>query len=146
MPTAARLIAAFAFGAVAFFAANGFIPLMPDGVQLGWFIPVSVLVGMWSGWSVMGRLAGRGYSASAGSGVRTSLNLVFWCLVIFSLTEMIENSIRLRYEGPAQAIIAAFGLALDNLRLMLVPDIVAILVIGGILAGMLVEWTAARWS
>ena len=147
MPTAAKLIAAFAFAMVAFFAANSVIPHLREGTQIGNFLPMSMAVGVIVGWRVSGTLAGKGSYTAAGAGLRTSILLVFWVLVIIALTEMTRNSIKLRYNGPADAVVSAFGIAAEYLQLIVfIPEVMAILLIGGILAAMLVEWTARRWS
>lgn len=146
MPTAAKLFGALAFAAIAFFAANAVVPLLPEGAQLGSFIPISTIVGALSGWFVAGPLSGRGYKASFGNGMRAALSIVFWCLAIFAVDEMVNNAIRHRYDGPMSAIVGAFEIALDFAKMILVPDVVGILVIGGMLGGAFVEWVARRWS
>lgn len=145
MPTAAKLFAAVAFAAVAFFAAEAIKPLMPEGTQFGLFSPICALVGALCGWIVMGPLAGRGYYAAAGSGLRTSITVVFWCLVIFALEEMVQESMRLRYDGPMDALVGAFEIAARHVKTMAAVDVLGILLVGGILAGVFAEWGSKRW-
>ena len=145
MPTAPRLFGAFGFALVAMFAANAIIPLMPDGTQFGFFVPVTMVIGALSGWRVMGRLAGRGYYAALGSGVRTSITIVFFGLCVFSITQMLSNSINGRYDGPASAMTGTFEIAAEYALTMVDPQVIGILLIGGFLAAALSEWSAHRW-
>ena len=45
MPTAAKLAAAVAFALVALLTAQLFIPYLPEGMQLGWFRPITAAIG-----------------------------------------------------------------------------------------------------
>ncbi len=78
MPTAPKLVAALIFAAIGFFTAEFYKPQMPEGTQFGQFSVICARIGAICGWRVMGNLAGRGYSASMGLGIRTSVTyLVF---------------------------------------------------------------------
>lgn len=145
MPTAAKLVAALVFALIGFLAAEIFKPQMPEGTQFGWFSPICAGIGLLCGWIIMGSLAGRGLRVALGSGVRTAVTVAFWALIGFSIYEMLLRSTRLRYDGPMEAVLAAFDLALDYGRLMLVPDVLAVLLVGGALGGALVEWAARQW-
>ena len=92
MPTAAKLSAAAVFAIVALIAAQLYIPLLPEGSSIKYFREVSTVVGLLSGWFVMGRVAGRGYSDAIGSGLRTSVTILFWVLLIFGSVTMIRKS------------------------------------------------------
>lgn len=146
MPTAAKLFAALAFAAVGFFAAEAFKPALPEGTQFGFFTEICAALGALCGWRISGALAGKGYYASSGYGVRTSVTIVFWALLGFSIYEMVLRSMKLRYDGPFEAVVAVFDLAYGYLLLMGRSDFLIILVAGGILGGMLTEWASRRWS
>lgn len=145
MPTAAKLFAAVAFAIVGYLAAEAFKPAMPEGTQFGVFGLVCAGIGALCGWFIMGRLAGLGYYAASGFGARTSVTLVFWALLAFSLREMILRSTKLRYDGPMEALTAALALMLEYGRLMLTPEVLGTLLVGGLLGGVLTEWAAKRW-
>lgn len=145
MPTAAKLFAALAFAVTGFLAAEMFKPGMPDGTQFGHFSLLVAAIGGLTGWMVMGGLAGKGYAAAAGSGLRTSVTVVFWALLAFSLREMIILSTKMRYDGPMDAIIGVFSLMMEYGELVLQPAVLVALVAGGMLGGMLAEWAGRRW-
>ena len=146
MPTAAKLVAAFSFAFLAFMAAEIFKPHMPDGTQFGAFSPVSALIGLLAGWKVMGAMAGQGWVQAINNGVRTSLTIVVLALVIFSIEEMIQVAMRKLYDGPGDAILGAFKLAADFSMMLLAPDMLILLLVGGALGGLFTEWTARRWK
>ncbi|NUB45158.1 TrgA family protein [Fertoebacter nigrum] len=145
MPTAAKLVAAIVFAALGFMAAELFKPAMPEGTQFGLFSPICAGIGLLCGWIVMGPLAGRGTWAAMGSGVRTAATIAFWALLGFSIYEMVLRSMKLRYDGPMEAVLAVFDLMLERGRLMLMPDLLGLLLLGGLLGGVLVEWAGRRW-
>ncbi len=147
MPTAARLFAALGFAAIAFFASESFIRELPEGTNAGWFSQINALLGAVSGWSVMGRLAGRGYGPAVTSGARTTATFVFYALVGHGLYEMIRMSMKLRYGGPGEAVLGFFDIVLEYGQILITSwPVMAILLIGGTLAAWLSEWAAARWS
>lgn len=145
MPTAAKLFAAAAFAAVGFFTAEVFKPHMPEGTQFGYFSYVSALIGLVSGWRVLGPEAGRGMWLSANAGLRAAVAALVLALIIFSTEEMIVLAFRKSYHGPLEAIIGAIGLGVDFVQRMFVPDVLLVLFGGGALAGCLSEWAARRW-
>ncbi len=146
MPTAARLVAALAFAVVAFAAARAYVPLLPEGTQVRLFAPVAALIGAATGWWVMGPLAGRGWGAAIGFGMRSAATAVFWAALLFSGREMILRSINRRYGGPMEAVVGTFDIALDYVRLLVSdPRVPAVLVLGGALGGLMAEVAARRW-
>lgn len=146
MPTAAKLFAGFAFAVLAFFAAEIFKPHMPAGTQFGYFSFVAPLIGLVAGWRVMGPEAGRGNWRAVNSGVKTAAVMVGLALLIFSTYEMFLRAFRPEYKGPMEAVVAIFAIGVDYLSALLAWDVIAVLVVGGALAGLLSEWAARRWK
>lgn len=146
MPTAAKLFAAFAFAVLGFFTAEIFKPHMPEGTQFGYFSFISALIGLVAGWRVMGPEAGRGNWQAVNSGLKTSAVMVGLALIIFSTYEMFLLAFRPAYKGPMEAIVGIFELAIDFLLRMIAWDVIAVLIFGGALAGLLSEWAARRWK
>ncbi len=142
MPTLAKLVAAVAFCAVAWVAAWFYRAGMPPGAQAGWLAPVAAAIGAVIGWFVMGRLVGEGYRAALGSGLRTSVTLVVWCLLVFDTALMLRKAVRMRYDGPMEAVTDIFRLSLDSAQLLLLPGVLATLLLGGLAGGVAAE--AAR--
>ncbi|MFN3938352.1 MAG: TrgA family protein [Gemmobacter sp.] len=145
MPTAAKLVAALCFAAVAFFAAEMYKNAAPPETQWGRFTIIATAVGALIGWSVMGGLVGRGYYRAAGYGIRTSATIVFWLILGFSIYEMVLRSARRQYDGVFNAIEGTFDIILVNGATLLRPEPLIVLVIGGILGGMCAEWANRQW-
>lgn len=146
MPTAAKLVAAIGFAILGYVAAELVKTHMPPGTQFGVFSLVCGAIGLLCGWLVMGNLAGDGWVKASGYGIRVSATLVFWALLLFSIYEMIRRATKLRYDGPMEAITAVFAIGIDYGRVLVVPDVLAVLLIGGAVIGTVVEWSARRWS
>ncbi|MGB8622384.1 MAG: TrgA family protein [Paracoccaceae bacterium] len=147
MPTAARLFAAIGFALVAFFASESFIFVLPEGTNPGPFSEINAALGALAGWRVMGRLAGKGNVAAVTTGFRTTVTMVVFALVLHSLYEMIRLSMKLRYDGPGEAITEFFQMLMDyGLMIVTSVPVVLILLIGGTLAAWLTEWAARRWN
>jgi hypothetical protein len=145
MPTAAKLAAAVAFAFVALLTAQLYIPQLPKGTQLGYFRPITTAIGFAVGWFVMGPLAGRGYRAAAETGIRSSATVVFWALFGFSIYIMVDRSMKMMYDGPMEAVLGVFQLMFEYGKKMLVPEVIASVLIGGLLGGYFTEWAGKRW-
>ena len=146
MPTAAKLIAAVVFAIVALIAAITFVPHMPEGSQIGLFRELTAVIGFLVGWFVMGDLVGKGYGEAAGSGLRTSVTVVFFTLLGFSIYLMVKRSYKMVYDGPMDAVLGGFQLMMEYGQMMLVPDVLGVLAVGGALGGVVTEWAGRRWS
>lgn len=145
MPTASKLVGAVLFFGVAYVAALGVLDTLPEGTPARFF-PISIaLIGLWQGWMVAGTRAGSGMRAAMGTGLRTSCQIAFFGLLLHALRTMFIRSANLRYDGPGEATIAAMELFLQYLIQSLTVPIWGMLIGGGILAGILVEWSARRW-
>lgn len=145
MPTAAKLFAAIAFAAVGFLAAEAYKPLLSEGTQFGWFSEICAGIGALCGWRIMGQFAGQGALNAMGVGMRVALTIVFWAVLGFAIHEMILTSMKLRYDGPMEAVLAVFDIMLEKALLLVDARMIAVVLLGGILGGWLAEFAAKRW-
>lgn len=145
MPTAAKLVAALFFAALAWFTADLIKPLLPEGTAVGMFSPVSAAFGLIVGWTFTGKRIGRALGGGFGIGLTSSILLVFWVLLAFSGSEMIQHSLSKRYDGPVEALKSMMAIAVENLQMAAVPQVIGALVIGGLIGGWLTERAARRW-
>lgn len=147
MPTAAKLVAALLFAALAWFASDALVPSFPEGTDLGAFAYVNAGIAALAGWLVMGRLAGAGYAVAVTSGVRTTAVFVFYALLFHAVYEMLRQSVRMRFDDTFEALQGMIAL-MGKYGLIVVTSPVAmgILLIGGVAAGLVVEFAARRWN
>jgi hypothetical protein len=145
MPTAAKLTAGILWGALAWYVSNLMAPLFPEGTNLGWFAEFNAAIGVLCGWNVAGSRAKTTWSEAVGYGITATVALVFWCLFLHSLNEMIAYALRKLYDGPVEALIGVFAIMLDHTNLLLNPQVMATLIGGGILSGFVTEWVGRRF-
>jgi hypothetical protein len=141
MPTAAKLISALAFAALGWFLADLYVPGLEGAPNVGRVREICAAIGAICGWKVMGNLVGQGMGLAAGSGLRTSVTMAFFCFLGFSTYEMVLESTKMVYDGPMEALLGIFEIMVEYLKVALTPAFLGTLVVGGVLAGMLGEWT-----
>lgn len=146
MPTAAKLAAAVLFAALGWAAAEAYKLGVPERTVWGQFSAISAGIGLLCGWFVMGGLAGQGYRAAIGYGLRTAVTMVFWIMVAMSTWLMILRSMSLRYDGPMEAVVGIFDLMIENAQPLATVAVIATLTAGGMLGGALTEWVGRRWK
>lgn len=144
MPTAARLIAAFAFALVGFFTAETYKPGLPGDTIWGHFTAISSLIGALCGWFSAGKYAGGGYKDAITNGFRTSAIMLFYGMIVFAVIEMLKRSMRHAYDGIFDAVLGTFDIILFYGAALLNPEPLIALFIGGQLAAYLTEWTKRR--
>lgn len=145
MPTAARLVAAMCLALIAFIVSGQIIPLMPEGTDFGYFSIINVTLGVLTGWIIMGKRAGQGSTAAINNGFTGVIALLFWGLFVQGTYEMVRQSLRHRYDGPFEALLAIGKIGGDYAIVILVPTVIATLLVGGILAGFATEYAAKKW-
>lgn len=145
MPTAAKLFAAVALALAGFFTGALVLQYLP-GVAWGGRLPLTAAsIGLLLGWQVIGRSVGRGMWLSAQAGMRAAVYLVILVLFFLGTLQMIRWSVRMRYDGPFEALTDIVGQGLDMGAAALRPDVVIVLFLGGALAGIASEWAHRRW-
>jgi hypothetical protein len=147
MPTAAKLVAAVVFAAVGWLAANAHVPALGDNPDVGGFREITAFLGLVIGWRVMGGLAGNGYAEAIGSGLRTSVTIVFFALLIFGTYLMITRAMTTNAYGssPMSAVLGAFEIMMDQGKKMLSVGVLGVLILGGAAGGVAAEWAKRRW-
>ncbi|MEM6577981.1 MAG: TrgA family protein [Pseudomonadota bacterium] len=146
MPTTGKGVAAILLAIVAWFASEMYRPLMPEGTDFGWFNEVNVVLAILSGWIVIGTRLNRSYSDAIGAGLTGVAALVFWAVMLQAFNEMLRLALERRYDGPVEALVAVFELALDYAVNLLHAPLLILLIGGGIVIGIICEFTARRFS
>ena len=145
MPTAAKLIGAVLFAALAWFVSIRIIETMPEPGGTELLAPLNAVVGAVMGWRVMGRRAGDGFVAAIGYGLTTVFAITFWCLLLWSAYEMVERSVRGRYNGPGDALVGMGDLMIGYSAMIVTPSVVGAIVFGSLVCGLITEYFSHRW-
>lgn len=138
-------MAAISFAVVGFITALAYIPNMPEAGRAGSLPMMVAVLGAIVGWRVMGTSVGKGYFRAIGSGWKTIVVLVFFALLFSAIYEMLQLSVRMRYDGPLDAILDVFQRMMDRSVPLLTVPVLGAMVIGGAIAGMLTENASRRW-
>lgn len=147
MPTAAHLVAAICYAAVAFFASESFTTLLPDGTDTAFFSELNAAFGALAGWRVNGRQAGRGMGPAVSVALITVVTMLFYMLVFHALYQMIQNALDLKYSDTMTAVVGMFQLAGEYAVMIATSgEVVGILAVGGLLAAWATEVAKRRWS
>lgn len=146
MPTGAKLMAAASFAVVGWILANFYALNIPDATAVGPIREVAALVGVIIGWTVMGPSAGNGYVEAAGSGVKTAVVLAVAALFLLALGEMLDNSVKMRYDGAMDAILDVFQTMVRRSEALLSFGVFGTILLGGIIGGLLTENAGRRWK
>lgn len=145
MPTASRLVAALCLLVVAFLVSSMIIENGEEGKDYGYFTYVNMLLGVICGWVIMGKRAGRGWTAGVNNGLTGVVSLVFWGLFVQGTYEMFSQAMRHRFGGPFEALLAIFQLGVGYGEELLAPEILWTLAIGAVVTGLLTEIAFRRW-
>lgn len=146
MPTMGRLTGAILFGFLAWYTSALVVPLFPENTNLGRFKELNTFLGLYAGWTVAGSRAGKGYIASFSYGLTASAALLVMALFFNSFVVMIEKSLRKLYTDPGQAVTAVFELFVEYGAIVLTPEIILTLVIGGFANGLVTEFLQRKFG
>ena len=146
MPTGAKLMAAVSFAVVGFIMANYYAMNMPDATAAGPIREGAAVVGAVIGWMVMGPTVGKGYVEAAGSGIKTAVILAVAALFLLALREMLDSSIKMRYDTALDAILDVFQTMAQRSYGLLSLGVIGTILVGGIVAGLLTENAGRRWK
>ncbi|NOD63529.1 MULTISPECIES: TrgA family protein [unclassified Ruegeria] len=145
MPTASRLVAALCLVVLAFIVSGMIIDNGEEGKDYGYFTYVNMALGAVCGWTIMGKRAGRGWTAGINNGLTGVASLVFWALFVQGCYEMFRLAMRNRYGGPFEAVLAIFKIGVDYGKLLITPEILLAFAIGSVVAGLATEQAHRQW-
>ncbi|NDV51821.1 MULTISPECIES: TrgA family protein [Roseobacteraceae] len=146
MTTAARLVAALCLAFLAFVGSRYIMTrVMPETTAFGGFLWLNLLLGLTAGWRILGTRVGRGMANGISAGITATAMLVLWGILAQAIYEMFRLAMRHRYDGPAEAFVAIFDLALDFGAHLLDGGFIGLMVLGAVLSGALAELAARNW-
>ncbi|NOD29763.1 TrgA family protein [Ruegeria atlantica] len=145
MPTASRLVAAVCLVVLAFLVSGMVIDNGEEGKDYGYFTYVNMALGAICGWKIMGKRAGRGWTAGINNGLTGVASLLFWALFVQGCYRMFDLAMRNRYGGPFEAVMAIFSIGIDYGKQLIYPEILVALAIGAVVAGLATEQASRKW-
>jgi len=145
MPTAAKLVAALLMAGLGYAAAWVIEPRLPEATRTAYMAEIAAFFGLVVGWRFLGARAGRGWVNALGFGLTAAVLMTLISVFAFAFYEMIRRSLRLAYDGPVEALEDTVRIAVDYAVFPLAPDIAALLLIGGAVAGLIVEAAGRAW-
>ncbi|NOC44895.1 MULTISPECIES: TrgA family protein [unclassified Ruegeria] len=145
MPTASRLVAAVCLVVLAFLVSGMVIENGEEGKDYGYFTYVNMALGAICGWKIMGKRAGRGWTAGINNGLTGVASLIFWALFVQGCYRMFDLAMRNRYGGPFEAVMAIFSIGIDYGKQLIYPEILVTLAIGAVVAGLATEQASRKW-
>ena len=145
MPDAARLIAAICIGVIAFAVSYLIMPLMPESTEFGSFVYINAILGIVTGWTIMGKRAGRGITAAINNGLGGALMLVLWGLFLHSCYQMFDRAMDNWYNNFFAAMAAIFQFMAEYALVLLDPMVLFTLAAGGVLSGLVTEYAWRTW-
>lgn len=146
MPTAAKLISAIILAVVGWMCAEMVKPLMPEGSDLTYLSPTCAVAGLFVGWFYLGPRADRGLGTAGANAGTTLFVQVFVTLFTFSFSEMINNSLRKRYDGPIEALQDIFVIGFETVMEYTTAEIGATAVLGAFVASTCAFYAARKWG
>lgn len=145
MPTAARLMAGLCLAIVGFIISEMVKPLMPESTDFGYFVQVNVILGFLVGWIVMGKRAGRGFTAAINNGLTGVFVLFLWGIGLQSANEMFRLAKRNRYDGPLEAIVDTFTIGAEYGLTIATKEIGIAFLVSAVVSGLLTEYAGNKW-
>jgi len=145
MPDRAKVMGALCLCAMAYILSEMVKPQFLEDYNFGYFTYVNMLLGLIVGWTFMGKWAGFGVKLAINNGLTGILALLLLAVSIQSANEMLRLAMRLRYDGPFEAVLAIIPIGLDYTVLISTVPFWGTALIGGALSGLIVEAVWQRW-
>jgi len=150
MPTAARMVAAFALCAASLLMVlfiNGYYPeeeFWRDWPEMFYLFGA---VGFLVGWKSTGRRVAEEGGTGIGLGLRAAITVALWVIFLLSVNNLWSqiSKAKLKGEDPKQAVYTMAEAALEYSTYMANPKLILIAAFMGVTVGVLVRNTHHRW-
>ena len=145
MPTAPKLVGALLFGALGLYLSTLYVPILDQTEGRRPWLWISGAIGLWAGWTLMGRRTGQGYGIAMGIGLTSSIALAFVTIFVMAFLKMGTRAMRGTFDSPMDAIVGLFENTSDYVVLLGVPIIVLTLLVAGVVFGLVTEFVGRRF-
>ncbi|MFU8823927.1 TrgA family protein [Yoonia sp.] len=145
MPTAGRLAGAVVLGLFGFYFAGVATPFFNEGRPPPTFLTASVLIGIYLGWAYVGNRIGQGYIQGIGLGITTAVAFSVMNLFVIAFSIMIQQAMRMRYDGAMEGVVAVFTLMVTEGARFLDVTLIATLFVGSIICVWVAEYFGRKY-
>ncbi len=145
MPDRAKVMGALCLCALAYILSEMIKPHFLEDFNFGYFTYVNMVLGVLVGWIFMGKRAGFGIVPAINNGITGVVTLVIIAVAIQSVNEMLRLAMRHRFDGAFEAVLEIIPIGLDYLVLISTVPFWGTALVGGILAGLVIEAVWLRW-
>jgi hypothetical protein len=139
MPSGTKVASSFCLCALAYILSELVKPTFIEDYNFGYFTYVSMLVGVIVGWTSMGERVGFGLIPTINNGITGTFSMVASVIFIQSANEMIRLSMRGRYDTLFDALLGIVRIGIDFVVQVSSTALWGTALIGGVLAGLIVE-------
>lgn len=148
MFTMGKVSAAGIMGGTGYLVATQVMKVWEEEFRFGYFPWVSLGVGLWAGWTIIGRRVTKSSSLShvVAYGLTGIALMVLMGLFLFAGNEALRKALRRRYDDPMEGIVDILPIAGEWGANLLHPHILATLVGGGLLAALLARSVDKIWK
>ena len=139
MPSGTKVASSFCLCALVYILSELVKPTFIEDYNFGYFTYVSMLVGVIVGWTSMGERVGFGLIPAINNGIMGTFSMVASVIFIQSANEMIRLSMRGRYDTLFDALLGIVPIGIDFVVQVSSTALWGTALIGGVLAGLIVE-------
>gem|GEM_PF-4739455 len=140
------MAAALCMALTALATLSNIVPLIPESQAIGRLYEISLGLAVLVGWFPIGKRAGRGMLAALGNGLTGGVILVFWALVAFGFLRMWKLAFRKKYDDLLEAVSGFINEILTYAAYFQDLNVLASIVIGSLVTGLIAEFAARRFS
>ncbi|PRY95280.1 hypothetical protein BCF33_0898 [Hasllibacter halocynthiae] len=146
MPTPAKFLCAFLFAGIGFATVWLAARTVPPEIKLDGLNLVAAGMGLTLGWKFVGSRVGEGLRPAMAAGLTAGILLPTFILAFWAWRMMLIRSLGSVYADPLEAVNAAISLAVEHAPLAFSPALVATVLGGGVLAGLLANRLDRAWG
>ena len=146
MPTAVRLVATIVMALTGALAAHFYVPVIHEDTILPYFLYLSAGLAAIVGWKSVGPRIESGKYGALSSGLTGTALFAFLFVFFQVFYRVIQFALWKRYRRNADAIDGFVDWMLEYTWLLLTPEVLAVLLCGGIAAGVLGTLAGKLWK
>lgn len=146
MPTAAKLIAAIFLAVTGYFTGELVKPLIEEGRDVSKLSPTIAALGLAIGWKFLGPRMDKGLGSVGANGFTAAVLLGGLSFFAVAFGEMIKRSLRMRYDGPIEALQDIFMIMSKYAVTYVNAEIIIAVLLGCLVTTWCARGAALKWG